>query len=125
MIARGYAMGLFLRFAAWVFLIAAGVTGPAAAAAPAQAAAATASAGTADHHPHRLLTMLGITIGAALALIMVFAILGLLRATRRLILGRELKHEKTPYVDAWKLAGKRLRPPEENRGDDLSDSPDP
>ncbi len=120
-------MGFFLRVAALAVLISTVVAGaPASGAVPTQRAATTTAAGVAKHHPQRMVTLLGLTIGAALTLIVAAAILSLLRAARRLIIGKELKHEKTPYVDAWKLAGKRLRPPTEKRNnDELSDSPDP
>lgn len=90
----------------------------------AMATAATSPA--AIHKSQRLAVLIWAVVAGALALLILVISMSFMRATRRLLLGREVRHGKTPYVDAWKLAGKRLRPPEpQNGNDDLSDSPDP
>ncbi len=74
----------------------------------------------------RLVVLIWTFVAGALAILVVVISMSFIRATRRLLLGREVRHGKTPYVDAWKLAGKRLRPPPpDDGGDELSDSPDP
>lgn len=81
---------------------------------------------TALRRSNRVTILVWSVVAATLALIGLIITFSFMRAARRLLLGRDAGHQKTPYIDAWKLAGKRLRTPAaEARGDDLSDPPDP
>ncbi len=87
---------------------------------------ASSTSSTVIRKSQRLAILIWAAVAGSLAILVVIIAMSFIRATRRLLLGREVRHAKTPYVDAWKLAGKRLRPPPPpENSDELSDSPDP